>query len=107
MTPDEAKQLWTKVKDNGKALDACVGPHDFVDETPERTFGKDYRCSLCGGKADSQARHWYVRGLEHGRRPLIGAIEELLALDVKRGHAVVEAILERARAVLRAAKEPA
>lgn len=60
---------WDRAKSNGRALDSCAGPHAFVDITPEKTFGKTYRCSACDGEADSQARHWYELGLKHGGAP--------------------------------------
>lgn len=67
ITKEDAAKLWEQAKVNGRALDGCVGPHAFEDQSPERTFDKKYRCKLCGGATDSQAKHWYERGLEHGR----------------------------------------
>ena len=66
MTKDEAKALWTKAQDNGRTLDACPRHRFDVDLDPSRTFGKRWRCSTCGGEADSQAKRWYELGLKHG-----------------------------------------
>jgi len=52
---------------NLKRLAGCPGPHDFVDETPEKTFGKRFRCSLCRGEIDGVARYWYMLGRKHER----------------------------------------
>lgn len=52
---------------NHKALETCVGPHDFVDQTPEKQIGKKWRCKACGGTLDGVERHWYEQGLKHGR----------------------------------------
>lgn len=65
---EEAKALWEKVQANGRALDACAGPHVFVDVTPEKRIGKRYRCATCCGEVDGVARSWYEQGLAHGRK---------------------------------------
>lgn len=67
MIKDDAKALWEKTRANGRAWDACVGPHELEDLTPGKMFGKRYRCRLCGGECDSVAKLFYEQGLAHGR----------------------------------------
>ncbi len=67
MNREDARALWEQVQENSRALDACVGPHDFQDITPEKKIGKRYRCSYCRGEIDSINHHWYQHGLAHGR----------------------------------------
>jgi len=61
-------EVWDAAKTNAKRLADCAGPHEFVDATPERTFGKRFRCSLCSGEVDGAARHWYAMGRQHERK---------------------------------------
>lgn len=68
MTPEEGKKLWAEAQANGRLLDACPGPHDFVDLTPEKPVGKHWRCQRCGGEVDGGAKRWYEAGLRHGRQ---------------------------------------
>lgn len=69
MTREAMHALIEHVKANVAALDACPGPHDFVDITPGKIIGKRYRCSTCLGEIDGVALVWYQRGLVHGRHP--------------------------------------
>jgi hypothetical protein len=57
--------MWASAQANVAALDACQGPHDFLDITPEKPIGKRYRCSLCRGEVDAHAERWYRQGIEH------------------------------------------
>jgi hypothetical protein len=66
MTPEQSRAIWDRAVANRKVLDECQVPHDFVDVTPERNIGKDYRCSKCGGVVESLHRYWYEQGLKHG-----------------------------------------
>lgn len=59
-------ELWDAVKANSAKLESCQR-HDFVALETERRLGGKYRCSACGGEADSHAVHWYRAGLRHGR----------------------------------------
>jgi hypothetical protein len=68
MSPEEARAIWNAAKANGARLDACPGPHVFLDLTPEKRVGKKWRCSGCGGEVDGVARAWYQAGLAHGRQ---------------------------------------
>ena len=67
MNRDEAKRLLEQVRANMASWDACDGPHELVDLTPEKTIGKRWRCSKCGGECDSVAKSYYEQGLRHGR----------------------------------------
>lgn len=73
-SPEEMRELtrriWEGVKENSRKLEACPG-HDFsIDLRPDRPVGKDWQCTRCGGRADTIAKLWYERGLEHGRPAL-------------------------------------
>lgn len=64
----KANEMWSRVQENRKRMDACVGPHDFsIDLLPERTFGKRWRCTLCGAEIDGVDKSYYERGVAHGR----------------------------------------
>lgn len=56
--------LWEEVKANQAKLAACAR-HDFIALEPERRLGGKFRCTSCGGEADSHAVHWYRDGLRH------------------------------------------
>jgi hypothetical protein len=60
-------KIWLEVKENNRKLEACVGPHDFIDTTPDKVTGRKYKCSKCEGSIDSIAFSWYNKGLEHGK----------------------------------------
>lgn len=79
----DAQAIWTKVVANGKALDACPGPHRFADITPEKKIGKRYRCTTCGGEAESLHVSWYERGLKHAAAPVAPPRETLATLPEK------------------------
>jgi hypothetical protein len=66
MKPEDSQRIWDEVKANYAKLQACVGPHGFEDIDPGKTFGKRYRCRLCGGELDGAKVSWYQLGLEHG-----------------------------------------
>ena len=57
-------ELWASVKANAAKLEGC-SRHDFVSIEPERRIGGKYRCTRCGGEADSIAVRWYREGLQH------------------------------------------
>jgi hypothetical protein len=63
----EILEIAKKVRENHQRLDACAGPHDFEDITPEKIVGKTFRCRLCRGELCSTDCGWYQRGLAHGR----------------------------------------
>jgi hypothetical protein len=69
ITRDEAKKLWDQVVANSAKLDACPGPHEFFDISPETKMplGKKYRCSKCDGETEGSHVRWYRRGLEHAQ----------------------------------------
>jgi hypothetical protein len=64
----ELLAIAAQVKANTKALEECrPGPHDFsVDTTPDRTIGKRWKCSKCGGEVDHGIKVWYEKGLKDG-----------------------------------------
>lgn len=76
MNKAEAQALWDEVKLNHKRLNECTGPHEFVgDENDVQAVDKNgtkfYRrfiCTKCSGKVFSNDKHWYDRGLQHGRK---------------------------------------
>ena len=58
-----------RVKANLRTLDACPGPHEFIDDpNDERSFSRGQRCARCGGEVEFLAALWYRRGLEHGKK---------------------------------------
>jgi hypothetical protein len=65
LKPKVVDEIWEKVKANGKALDSCAGPHDFVAIDPEKKIGVRYRCAKCGGETESSQALWYALGLKH------------------------------------------
>jgi hypothetical protein len=61
------RDILKDVRANLAQLNGCAGPHDFVPLEPEKPlFGRKWRCTLCGGVADSHAYHWYTLGVAHG-----------------------------------------
>ena len=62
--------LWEDVKANHRALEACVGPHDFTQMPAEarRSASPRFKCGKCAGVVDNHAHHWYKLGLKHGGR---------------------------------------
>jgi hypothetical protein len=59
-------QLWEQVHANGRKLNACpIHAFELIGAPDQSPFGRRYRCSRCGGEADSLARHWYELGLRH------------------------------------------
>lgn len=65
---EEMQAIWAGVQRNHAVLDACPGPHDFQDISPEKKIGKKYRCSKCRGELDGINVRWYERGLDHARK---------------------------------------
>jgi len=65
---EEAKKLWEEAGANIDKLDACQGPHDFVQiDQGMPALGRRYRCKKCLGIVPAVNRHWYERGLAHGK----------------------------------------
>jgi len=66
----EMLALWEEVKANGKRLDECYGPHDFVQMTVEEAqrHSPRFKCGKCKGVVDNHAHVWYKLGLKHGGR---------------------------------------
>jgi hypothetical protein len=66
--PIDAKAILIEVRANIAALDGCVGPHDFsVPYRKSGTLVMDWSCARCGGHVPFIEKHWYERGLAHGR----------------------------------------
>ena len=63
-------KIWEDVKENHKKLNSCT-IHDFKDITPDRPFGKKYKCMNCGAELDGINVSYYNLGLKHGK----GSIE--------------------------------
>lgn len=60
---ERLRQMAQEVHANHQRLDKCVGPHDF-----QKVEG-DVRhmiCTLCGGRIDTKAYHYYLIGLNDG-----------------------------------------
>lgn len=56
-----------EVRANLATLNGCTGPHNFMPAEPDApSFGRKYRCTLCGGVVDNHAYHWYNLGIQHG-----------------------------------------
>jgi hypothetical protein len=69
LTKDELMKMWDEAKANGKRLDECYGPHDFIaDGHAERPSAQRYVCLKCKGTVDWSPHHWYKLGLKHGGR---------------------------------------
>jgi hypothetical protein len=62
----DAKKVWEEVKENHRKLDTCKR-HVFV-AIPDSTtpIPRKYKCTACGGTADSINVHWYNLGVQHG-----------------------------------------
>ncbi len=59
-------ELLRKIRENHETLDNCKG-HDFsIDLNPESRFStiKKWKCSVCGGEVDFQAKYWYEEGVK-------------------------------------------
>jgi hypothetical protein len=68
---EDMMKLWEEVKANHKRLDACVGPHDFVEASRAHDYTGPkvkFRCLKCNGVVDNNSHHWYKLGLKHGGR---------------------------------------
>lgn len=62
-----AKEIIAEVRANHALLEACVGPHEFVEhEVSGRLFTRE-KCRLCGGHVDVRWAAWYRRGMEDAR----------------------------------------
>lgn len=64
--PIDYKAIFADPQANLAALNGCDGPHEFVSTEPGR-IGCNWRCTKCGGVVNAIDRHWYERGLAHGR----------------------------------------
>lgn len=65
-----ARTVFEEVRENHRRLEGCPGPHDFgVTDQSGFNFGQKYTCSKCGGVLDGVALRWYLKGLEHGKKP--------------------------------------
>ena len=62
-------KIWEEVKENHKKLNNC-NLHYFIDITPEKPFGKKYRCKNCKGVLDGINVSYYNLGLKHGKECL-------------------------------------
>jgi hypothetical protein len=68
LSKDEVKNIWLKIKENSKKLEACP-KHDFsIDLEPNKKFNKKYQCTCCGGTVYDQAKYWYEKGFGHGSK---------------------------------------
>jgi len=68
VTREEAMALWTDAGVNIDRLDACTGPHEFVQIDEDMpALARRYRCTKCLGIVQAVSRHWYERGLDHGK----------------------------------------
>lgn len=69
-----ARAVFEEVKANLARLDGCPGPHRFAPVeradgvTPRGGLTNEYRCATCQGTVSGHVRHWYERGLAHGRQ---------------------------------------
>lgn len=67
----ESKRIFAEVKENHRRLDACPGPHNFVEHerySPTSTLVRTYRCTVCMGVVGTSEARWYIKGLE-AKRP--------------------------------------
>lgn len=68
---NELKEAFKFGVDNGKKLNRCAGPHEFVSLRrlgDDRTlFGCEFKCVKCDGYVNALAVGWYNMGLAHGR----------------------------------------
>lgn len=80
MTKRKALEIMELVKENHARLCSCH-LHEFVEisegdldysgiKYESRILGKKYKCTNCGGEVDSMTKHWYDKGVEHGKRDL-------------------------------------
>lgn len=60
-------EIWEGVQANHAKLNSCT-LHDFsIDMNPDKTWGKRYQCTNCGGHVDAVTKGWYEKGLEHAK----------------------------------------
>lgn len=67
LSKDTVKDLWEQAKANRIRLNGC-SLHDFSERAGRREVMDDYICTKCRGRVSSELKHWYEKGLEHGRR---------------------------------------
>lgn len=59
------QSLWASVQANHDKLDGCKNHVFSIDLTPEKRFGKRWRCIYCGGEVDTVSKTWYELGRRH------------------------------------------
>lgn len=60
----DINEIWEQVKANQALLNACP-LHDFQPHEMRGSMVRKYKCTHCGGTADSLAVSWYKKGLSH------------------------------------------
>ncbi|SMH29807.1 hypothetical protein [Azospirillum agricola] len=69
----DAQGLREQVKANRAKLDGYPGPHQF-EWLDRPRLSPRYRCTVCGGEADSLFLTGYEAGLKHGREAAKGMV---------------------------------
>ncbi|MEK4883650.1 hypothetical protein NST81_02815 [Bacillus sp. FSL W8-0223] len=59
------KEIVKQVIENEKRLKSCTRHRFAKDLTPDKPWGKRWKCVNCGGEVDNTAKNWYEKGLEH------------------------------------------
>ncbi len=67
-TKEDAARILAEVMENKEKLESCPTSHKFTIPAGRRKFVDDFLCEVCGGRVSLQEKHWYEKGLEHGRR---------------------------------------
>ena len=60
LSEETMKDIWAKVQDNNRALDACPS-HDF-EPNPDGNRTAAYRCKNCGGTVTDNNYRWHELG---------------------------------------------
>lgn len=63
MTPQEARIMMNKIRDNRDKLDNCKA-HNFGDVPLPFTFGMKFTCANCGGEMKAVDAFRYIQGFE-------------------------------------------
>lgn len=70
LPPKDINQAWEKIKANRELLDGCACHNFSIDLLPDKTMGKRWKCTRCGGEVNSENKYWYELGIEHSKQKI-------------------------------------